>query len=233
MSTLLYAHNKDGAPVPAKYLEIDGRIIHDAPGKPYDAKGVSMMKTCFLSLLAMLLLGSVASARDPVMVEDRLVCEDTEVWVFTTCTFDPTLPVASPCIEQHFLFANENEKMPRRIPASGRLREVYGAHGVKMGKQLDALAKDWACLKGHDNESFVVIGCSTGGNCPRCEWYDIFDLRGRRLASSKIPEWAGKKEERRINDAFDRKYDALGLPVPWPNSSFGWFRIFEHPYKPE
>ncbi len=219
-------------PVEAKHLEINGEPIYDASGKPYDAKGVSMMKTCFLSLLAILFVGSVASARDPVMVEDRLVCEDTEVRVFTTCTSDSTVFMNAECTEQHFLFVNEKEKMSRGIPASGRLREIYGAHGVKMGKRLDALAADWACLRGRD-KSFVLIGYANGGNCSRCEWDEIFDLRGRRLASSKVPESVGEKEERRINDAFDRKYDALGLPMPWPHSSFQPFRIFEHPYRPE
>ncbi len=192
-----------------------------------------MMKTCFLSLLAMLLLGSVASAGGPVMVEDRLACDDTEVRVFTTCTSDPMAPLDAPCIEQHFLFVNEKEKVSRRVPASGRLREVYGAHGVKMGKRLDAMAEDWACMGGRDNKSFVLIESSTGGNCSRCEWDEIFDLKGHRLASSKVPESVGKKEAERINDVFDRKYDALGLPMPWPDSSFQSFRIFEHPYKPE
>ena len=192
-----------------------------------------MMKTFFLSMLAMLLLSSVASAKDPVMVEDRLACEDTEVRVFTTCTSDPTVPLDAPCTEQHFLFVNEKEKMSRRVPASGRLREVRGAHGVKMGKRLDALAEDWACMKGRDNKSFVFIGYYTGGICDRCEWWEIFDLKGRRLASSKVPESVGEKEAERIRHAFIRKNNALGLPRRWPDSAFQWFRIFEHPYKPE
>jgi hypothetical protein len=87
---------------------------------------------------------------------------------------------------------------------------------------------DWACLKGR-NETFVLIGYTRGGICSRCQWDEIFDLEGHMLASSEVPPSAKKKEEERIKGAFYKKYRALGLPMPWPDSSFQLFRGFEYP----
>ncbi len=162
---------------------------------------------------------------------DELSCGDVKVQAFTTCTSCSTVLTDSECTEQHFLFINSNEEMSRKVTASGQLKERYAAHGKKMGKWLDALAGAWACLRGRHG-SFVIIGYANGGNCPHCEWYEIFDLKGHMLASSRVPTTATKKGEERIRDAFGRKYNALGLPMPWPDSSIRLFRIFEHPYKP-
>src|SRR5208337_123201 len=111
-----------GAPGPGSEMRVleGGNAMNEVDPVPAGRKKHITLwpsiKTCFLFALVMLLLGSVASAGGPVTVEDRLVCGGTEVRVFTTCTFDPALPVASPCIEQHFLFVNDKEKVSRRIP---------------------------------------------------------------------------------------------------------------------
>ena len=181
----------------------------------------------FLFALTILLFGSVVSASDTSTMEDRLVCKNTEVRVFTTCSTDPLAIFALECTEQYFLFVDVNKKTSTRISASGQLKERYGAQGRKMGNWLDALALEWACLRG-SNEAVVLIGYTRGGICSRCQWYEIFDREGRMLASSKVPPLAKKKEEERINEAFYKKYDALGLPMPWPDSSLQLFRGFEY-----
>jgi len=183
----------------------------------------------FLSALTILLFGSIVSASDLYTAQDRLVCKNTEVRAFTTCTSDSTVAMDAECTEQHFLFADRDGKVLARVPGSARLSQRLRDDGKDMGTWLDALARDWACLKGR-NSPFVVITYWNGGNCSRCDWDEIFDLKGHRLATSEVPPWVNEKEEERIGKAFYKKYDALGLPMPWPHSSFQWFRVFEHPY---
>ncbi len=182
----------------------------------------------FLSALAILSLSSVVSAGDLYTAEDRLVCGDTEVRASTTCTSASDTVLSSECSEEYFVFSNSKEKVSRRISASGRLRERYGNHGKWMGKWLDALASEWACLKGGKG-SYILIYYANGGNCNRCEWYEIFDLHGNMLATDKVGPQATHNEEERITKAFDKKYDALNLPMPWPHSSFQTIRRFEKP----
>ena len=173
------------------------------------------------------------SARDLFTAEDKLVCENTEVRVFTTCPSDSKNVLDSDCIEQYFLFVDMNKKTTRKVRASGRLERIYeDVPGREMEKSLESLALDWACLRGRDG-SYVLIGYSNGGNCVRCEWDEIFDLKGHRLASSEVRPSAKNKEEERILEAFDKKYEALGLPLPWPHSSFQLFRYLKHSYKPD
>jgi hypothetical protein len=183
----------------------------------------------FLFAITLLLFASVVYASDLATVEERLLCGNTEVRVFSTCGSDPKADLFGECTEQHFLFADRDGKVLARVPGSARLSQRLRDDGKDMGTWLDALAVAWACLRGRDS-SFVVITYSNGGNCTRCEWYEIFDLKGHRLATSEVPPWVNEKEEERIGKAFYKKYDALGLPTPWPDSSFQWFRVFEHPY---
>jgi hypothetical protein len=183
----------------------------------------------FLFVLAILSLSSVVSARDLYTAEDRMVCGDTEVRASTTCTSDSDGLVISDCLEQHFVFSNLTEKVSRKISASCRLRERYGNHGKKMGKWLDIPAFDWACLKGRDGSSYILIGYFNGGICDRCEWDEIFDLHGNRLATDEVGPQATHNEEERIIHAFNKKYRALHLPMPWPDSSFKTIRRFEKP----
>jgi hypothetical protein len=175
----------------------------------------------------LLLFASICYAGDLATVEDRFVCGNTEVRVFTTCGSDPEADFYMECTEQHFLFVDRDGKVLARVPGSARLSQRDD--GKDMGTWLDFLARDWACLKGR-NSPFVVIRYWNGGNCSRCDWDEIFDLKGHRLATSEVPPWVNEKEEERIGKAFYKKYDALGLPMPWPHSSFQWFRVFEHPY---
>jgi hypothetical protein len=94
----------------------------------------------FLVALFILLFGSSVSASDLVTMEDRLVCKNTEVRVFTTCSSDPLATFDLKCTEQYFLFVDANKKTSMRVSASVQLKERYGAHGRKMGNWLDALA---------------------------------------------------------------------------------------------
>jgi hypothetical protein len=183
------------------------------------------------SVLAITLLrfATVCYAGDLATVEERLVCGNTEVRVFTTCGSKPEADFFMECTEQHFLFADRDGKVLARVRGSGQLRQRLRDDGKDMGTWLNGLAVDWACLRGR-NSSVVLISYSSRGNCSGCEWDEILDLKGHRLASSEVPPRVKEKEEERIGKAFDKTYDALGLPMPWPYSLFQRIRAFEHPY---
>jgi hypothetical protein len=180
-----------------------------------------------LSLFAILIFVTTTFAGDLSTMEDRLSCGTTEVRAFTTCRVTPTSVFDSECAEQYLLFANSKTGTSVKVPASGQLRERRGAHGKNMGTWLDALACEWGCLKGRANRTLVLIEYWNGGICDECEWDEIFDLEGHRLATSKVPFRTKEKEARRIRDTFYKKYRELGLPMPWPETSFHRFTVFD------
>ena len=141
----------------------------------------------FSSAGTLLLFASICYASDLATVEDRLVCGSTEVRVFTTCGSNPKADLFGECTEQHFLFADRGGKVLTGHTIRTTQSEVRD-DGKDMGTWLDALAVAWACLRGRDS-SFVVISYSNRGNCSRCEWYEVFDLKGHRLATSEVPPW--------------------------------------------
>jgi len=71
---------------------------------------------------------------------------------------------------------------------------------------------------------YVVINYWTGGNCGTCEWSEAFDLKGRRLFTDKAENELAMG---RIARRFDRKWDSLGLPNPWPRNSFTRIKVLK------
>jgi len=146
---------------------------------------------------------------------DELLCGDTKVQAFTTCTeeTDPHIPI---CTEQHFLFINEQAGTSVKVRASGRrtIAEPIKPRGTMM--ILDGLAWEWACVKGKAG-LYVIIDYGTEGNCETCEWAEVFDLKGRKVLTDKSDKASRTARER---ERFSKKYDSLGLPNPWPFDAF-------------
>jgi len=180
-------------------------------------------------LLFLPLLGSAALADDLSTLEERFVCEGTQVQVSTTCATDPEAPFDMRCAEQHFIFADANGKILAKVPASGQLKENAGFNRKKVGQWLDALADNGACVRGRDG-SFVEIGyLTTVRYSPVKGWEEIYDLKGHILASSRPPESASNEERDRIEKAYFKWWREMELQEP-PGGSLG-LRLFKDPLK--
>ncbi len=52
---------------------------------------------------------------------------------------------------------------------------------------IEYLAYSWDCIKDKNAKAYVVISYTSGGNCPSCEWEEVYDLQGKVVASTYIP----------------------------------------------
>jgi hypothetical protein len=168
----------------------------------------------FFSIL-LLFMSTAVSGEGLYTRKDELQCGDVLVQAFTTCTQEP-VALLPDCTEQHFIFSNQRTGTSVRIKASGEKAEEQ----IGTMKILSGLAGDWACIQGKAG-LYVILNYWTGGNCGPCEWSEVFDLKGRRLATDR-----GAKTEAN-NGRFKKKWDALGLPQPWPRNSFTSIKVLK------
>jgi hypothetical protein len=162
-----------------------------------------------------LFLCTAASGEGLDTRKDELQCGDVLVQAFTTCTREEVI-LFPDCTEQHFIFSNQRTGTSVRIKGS----EEKAEEQIGTLKILSGLAGDWACIRGKAG-LYVILNYWTGGNCGPCEWSEFFDLKGRRLATDK-----GAKTEAN-NGQFKKKWDALGLPQPWPRNSFTSIKVLK------
>ena len=136
----------------------------------------------------------------------EIKCEDYTVKIITECLNieNKAFPF---CVSQEILFVNVREDKILKKPASGVL--------VKDNNKsiLDALVSKIACVRGYKG-SYLIIEYYNGGNCDACEWYEVFDLSGNRLTSSKNDSIEGQNQNSK------KTYNELGLPKKWPRSLF-------------
>ncbi len=185
--------------------------------KNMDAKEVTRPKAAvpLLSFLILcVLLSTTPLAAELYTRTDELSCGDAKVQAVTTCITEPN-PHFPECTEQHFLFSNPKAGISVRIRASGEPADERTAGMTILG----GLAGDWACVKGKAG-LYVVIGYWTGGIC---EWDEVFDLKGRRVLAEKGDCRPTDRETIRFN----KKWDSLGLPNPWPWNSFTNIRVLK------
>ncbi len=163
---------------------------------------VSLLPTMFL-MVALSVVAYIVHAEQPYTTESELVCGSTKVQVITRCT-DDSHPIVPDCVEQKFLFRDLTTGRTFSVPASGQLVTVKGANDRPIGRSLDALATSWRCIKGK-SQPYLIIWYNSGGNCEECEWQEILDLTGKRLAST-LPKTTQNQK------AFNGLWSKLGLP---------------------
>jgi hypothetical protein len=201
-------------PTAKEYRGQTGRRPHSMDITDVPKAGMALL----LLLLTLSLFVAVARGEELYTRVDELSCGDAKVQAVTTCALEPN-PHFPECTEQHFLFFNRRAGTSVRVKASGEpAEEQFGAFTM-----LGGLAGEWACVRGKAG-LYVVIGYWTGGNCGTCEWSEVFDLTGKRLVTDKRDN---ELEINRIGRRFDRKWDSLGLPNPWPSNSFTRIKVLK------
>ncbi len=191
--------------------------------------GIIRRFICFSILF--LFVGGAAHGEGLYTRTDELACGNALVQTFTTCTEDSETPVFAACVEQHFLFLNQTTGSTVRVEASGDPfvdQHSYQARSEMWLKQrfgiwLNGLAVDWACLQGKAGP-YVVIGYIIG-DCRACGFDDVFDVNGRKVASSKNADTDDEKT------AYENKWHSLGLPEPWPWDPFVSIQLFKEDRK--
>lgn len=132
--------------------------------------------------------------------ESNLSCGSVDIRIVTKC-FESQNNLFPACFEQNVSFIdNKNDVILSTIERPGEVA-------------LAELAMSWACVTGK-NEQFLLIGYYNGGNCEDCEWYELFDLSGHKLASSN------NKLRDNGSDSFEHVHKKLRLPKIWPRESF-------------
>ncbi len=169
----------------------------------------------FLSFGVFFVFISPLSGEELCTRRDELPCGNTVVQAFTTCTADSRDDRSAVCTEQHFLFVNKKTGVSVRVQGPG---EPLDVRGQKIGARRGGFVTEWACFPGRREVyiGFLVSGWKLGrGDGIPC--YELFDLKGRRVGSDKIP---GSKEEKE----FRRIWRSLGLP---PQILVAWWDPIE------
>ena len=63
---------------------------------------------------------------------------------------------------------------------------------IDYGERDFGLAYEYKCMKGTMDKKYLQLLLSVGGSCRVCEWVDLVDEDGKRIASSR-----GNEDERR------------------------------------
>lgn len=159
-------------------------------------------------MLFLLLLISITPvhATDLHTRTDELMCGGTKLSVYTTCIEETT--EGPQCTEQRFIFLDR--KTGASAKAEGPGRRTIEAPIEPKGHVwfLDRVASAWGCFRGKGGPYVVTYG-GNGGNCETCEWWEVFDLKGRKLLTDKSDKARRTDRER---ERFDKKWESLGLP---------------------
>lgn len=164
-------------------------------------------------LFAVYLLASITVyAQQNYTTSAELFCDNVKVQVVTKCVDDSYLSFPF-CVEQRFIFTDQKTNKTYNISASGKIVAQVDSRNRKIGEVLDYLAVSMASVKGK-TKSYLLVRYYNGGNCGECEWYEIYDLNGSRLATSR-----GKVTGIKYKN-FENVYKQIGLPEQWPRLLF-------------
>ncbi len=115
---------------------------------------------------------------------DELSCGDTLVQAFTTCTEDSIDAKTARCFDQHFFFVNKKTGAFTRMEGSGKYITQRDPGG-KIEIQYEHLATAWACETG-ETGLYIYVGVAGSREKQYIDiWDELWDLKGRRLASTK------------------------------------------------
>jgi hypothetical protein len=158
--------------------------------------------TVLVSCLTLGLILTLGSRLSYAGITD-MYCGGMKIQAVTRCVGESS-PAIPDCAEQTFSFVDDATGKKVSSPAAGQLVAVKNAKGELIGKYLDALATGWVCARGR-TQSYLIVWYNTGGNCPECEWQEILDLNGKKIAST-LP-----KTKKNLKSYKGRWVD-LGLP---------------------
>ena len=153
------------------------------------------------------LSSSVCWAGSSQSIVSEFACNDAKVTIVSVCDKESFGPFPF-CTQQNITLSKQGKKIP--IKADGKLTPEHDRNGKITAHLLDAVVSGIACVKGKDKD-YILMSYYTGGNCEQCEWYNIYDLDGHRLAGGSS---RGAKKK------FSSIYKKLGLPEAWPEDKF-------------
>jgi hypothetical protein len=153
--------------------------------------------------IAALFAETIAYSKEPYLRKNDLTCGNAKIQIITRCTGESN-SIIPDCVEQNFWFTDQTTEKTIFKNASGKRVTVKDAKGKTIGQYLDALATGWICAKGK-SQLYLIVWYNTGGNCDECEWQEILDLNGKKIATT-LPK------TRQNIESYDDIWLKLGLP---------------------
>jgi hypothetical protein len=141
-------------------------------------------------------------------INNEISCDDAKVTIISDCDKYEPLSYFPHCNRQNINIVKAG--IDKTVKASGKLTSVRDGKGRIIGRWLGAVISEVACAKG-DQKHYLLVGYYNGGNCEKCEWYELYDLNGIRLAG-------GNSRNEKKN--FAATYKKIGMPQEWPSSLF-------------
>jgi len=174
----------------------------------------------FLSFsLLLVLMSDIASGEGPNTRVDELSCGNTVVRAYTTCTEDSHDLETAVCTDQHFLFVNKETGASVKLQGSGELVVDRDAKGKKIAR-YDGLTRSWACLQGRVGFYVYVDVTRREQKGIPITWCELWDAKGRRLATTKGDSDADWRR-------FYKTWDSKHLPThPLPDYAFVPVQLF-------
>ena len=161
------------------------------------------------------------SSVELITAVDELECGGTKVVAETTCTAD-SKPTFKTCTKQTISFKDMKKggEIIKKIH-----NENLGGADERVGKNIDAFIWRWACVRGKDR-SYLVLEFATGGSCAGCEWDEIYQIDGKKVASKKSKNRTQEAIQEAV-EKFQRTYRALGIEK-LPRSLFQRIKILKN-----
>lgn len=161
-----------------------------------------------------------ANSVELVTAVDELECGGGKVIAETTCTADSKRTFKT-CTKQSISF--EDMKSGGKV-----VKKIYNkntAFDEQFGKHINAFIWRWACTRGKDR-SYLVLEFATGGSCAGCEWDEIYQIDGKKVASKKSKNRTQEAIQEAV-EKFQRTYRALGIEK-LPRSLFQRIKILKN-----
>jgi len=118
----------------------------------------------------------------------RMSCEKTDITITSLCEFHKD-DVRSLCFFQKFDFTDGSNR--NAVRSDYFLNKEY--------RDDLAVGVEVSCAVGVSGSAIIISFSNFGsGRCTNCEWDQLYDLRGKLLASSR-----GSKSSRTQNDSFE------------------------------
>lgn len=108
----------------------------------------------------------------------ELICGERKIVLQADCK-DLYGPRVLACTRQVLTFSTvSGDKLAERVFA--RLKGEGGEPDT-VEEKIAAIS----CVRSKANENFIVTSNFNGGNCPDCEWYEVYDWSGKQIGTTR------------------------------------------------
>jgi hypothetical protein len=141
-------------------------------------------------------------------VFSELVCGDVKALAVRIAPEESELPTEA--IDQRIYLTNKAGDINLVRDSWDYDRGRKGGN-INLGGHIYA-ATSWGCVKDKKGKPYLIVGYWGGGNHIGAAWDEIYDLKGKMVASTYTEQ---NKDIRRKRHMFNKKVEALGIDFDW------------------